>query len=60
MDVRHVEIVDWLIRESGSVRIKAQLELGGNNPLVILDNPLRPNFRPRWNSQYVTGPKCAE
>ena len=28
LDVRHAEIVDWLIRESGSTRIKAEIEWG--------------------------------
>jgi aldehyde dehydrogenase (NAD+) len=35
MDVRHVEIVDWLIRESGSVRIKAELEWSAVRAIIL-------------------------
>ena len=35
MDVRHVEIVDWLIQESGSVRIKAELEWSAVRAIIL-------------------------
>lgn len=35
LDARHAEIVDWLIRESGSVRIKAELEWAAVRAIVL-------------------------
>lgn len=35
MDVRHVEIVDWLIRESGSVRMKAEMEWSAVRAIIL-------------------------
>jgi aldehyde dehydrogenase (NAD+) len=35
MDQRHAEIVDWLIRESGSTRMKAELEFSAVHSIVL-------------------------
>ncbi|WP_426231673.1 aldehyde dehydrogenase family protein [Pararhizobium sp. DWP3-4] len=35
LDVRHAEVVDWLIRESGSVRIKAELEWAAARAIIL-------------------------
>ncbi|EPC4364442.1 aldehyde dehydrogenase family protein, partial [Pseudomonas aeruginosa] len=35
LDARHAEVVDWLIRESGSVRIKAELEWSAVRAIIM-------------------------
>jgi aldehyde dehydrogenase (NAD+) len=35
LDVRHAEVVDWLIRESGSTRMKAEMEWGAARAIML-------------------------
>ncbi|MEM5299723.1 aldehyde dehydrogenase family protein [Burkholderia sp. JPY481] len=35
LDVRHAEVVDWLIRESGSTRLKAEFEWGAVRSIIL-------------------------
>lgn len=41
LDARHGEVVDWLIRESGSTRMKAEMEWGAARA-IILDASMLP------------------
>lgn len=42
LTLRHAEVVDWLIRESGSVRMKAELEWGAVRA-ILLEASTMPN-----------------
>jgi len=35
LDTRHAEVVDWLIRESGSTRMKAEMEWGAARAIML-------------------------